>query len=383
MGGTEADIDDFGGAFTLQRADFQALLDALSKLGYDIIAPTMKDGAIVYGAIRAVEELPIGWTDDQGPGRYRLSKRLDGALFGYAVGPHSWKKYLHPPERELWRAKRNGNAVTFKTKPPDKQKRAFLGVRACEIAAIDIQSRVFVDDLYSDESYETRRRNTMVIAVNCSSPAETCFCTSMDTGPAVSGGYDLLITEVVEENAHVFVMKAASNAGQAVLAQLPLKTASPADVASSRAVIRGAEQAISRTMDTEGLRELLQENPEHPQWDDVASRCLSCTNCTAVCPTCFCTTVADHTGLSGEESRRLQTWDSCFSGAFSELSGGSVRQSTKSRYRQWMTHKLSTWIDQFGASGCVGCGRCIAWCPVGIDITAEVTSLRAKPKKEA
>jgi sulfhydrogenase subunit beta (sulfur reductase) len=123
------------------------------------------------------------------------------------------------------------------------------------------------------------------------------------------------------------------------------------------------------------IKGLLARHLEHPRWDDVAQRCLSCTNCTMVCPTCFCTTVEDVTDLADEQTERIRKWDSCFTLDFSYVSGGSIRTSPKSRYRQWMTHKLSTWFDQFGTSGCVGCGRCITWCPVGIDITEEVCAI--------
>ncbi len=116
------------------------------------------------------------------------------------------------------------------------------------------------------------------------------------------------------------------------------------------------------------------ENLDHPIWDDIAARCLACTNCTLVCPTCFCSTVEDATDLLGTATR-TRRWDSCFSSDFSNLHGHPVRSSTRSKYRQWMTHKLSYWYDQFGMSGCVGCGRCITWCPVAIDITAEMAQL--------
>jgi formate hydrogenlyase subunit 6/NADH:ubiquinone oxidoreductase subunit I len=107
----------------------------------------------------------------------------------------------------------------------------------------------------------------------------------------------------------------------------------------------------------------------------VAQRCLACTNCTLVCPTCFCVAVEDTTDLAGDHVERHRRWDSCFTAGHSYVHGGSVHASTASRYRQWMTHKLSTWFDQFGSSGCVGCGRCIAWCPAAIDITEEAAAI--------
>ncbi len=370
------DDDDTNHLFILERAGFGALIEALSDAEYEVIAPTIRDGAIIYDAIISEVDLPSGWADDQQAGRYKLKRRNDEALFGYAVGPHSWKKYLHPPEQLLWRAKKKEGGFDIHAAPIDTRKRAFLGVRACEIAAIEIQDRVFLRGPHIDEAYRARRENTLIIAVNCGDPAATCFCVSMSTGPAVRSGYDIAITEIISEDRHHFVIDAAGDAGRTVLKHLPLRPAGKKGLQAAEAVTAHAQQQMKRSLDTDGLQALLQNNADHPQWDNVASRCLSCTNCTAVCPTCFCTTVEDHTDLSGENAERVQHWDSCFSGSFSELGGAPVRRSTKSRYRQWMTHKLSTWIDQFGTSGCVGCGRCIAWCPAGIDITEEAAAIR-------
>ena len=133
----------------------------------------------------------------------------------------------------------------------------------------------------------------------------------------------------------------------------------------------------------DGVHDLLYNNFEHPFWDDVGARCLACGNCTMVCPTCFCVTVEDSTDLAGDVAERRRRMDSCFSTAFTYVYGGSTRTSTRARYRQWLTHKLAGWVDQFGAVGCVGCGRCITWCPVGIDLTAEVASLRAQSQEMA
>jgi sulfhydrogenase subunit beta (sulfur reductase) len=136
---------------------------------------------------------------------------------------------------------------------------------------------------------------------------------------------------------------------------------------------------MGRYLETEGLASLLKSSPDHPRWDDVARRCLNCANCTLVCPTCFCTTVEDTTDLSGQHAERWRLWDSCFTLGFSYIHGGSVRSSAKSRYRQWLTHKLSNWHDQFDTPGCVGCGRCISWCPAGIDLTEEARALASPP----
>jgi ferredoxin len=347
-------------------------------MGYRLLGPTVRDGAIVYDDIESTADLPAGWTDEQDGGRYRLSRRDDDALFGFAVGPQSWKRFLHPSRIVQWRARRTEDGFEARAQPDEPERYAFLGVRACELAAISVQDRVLIEGAHPDPIYEARRNGALLIAVNCSTPASTCFCVSMGTGPRASSGFDLCLTEVLEGDHHVFVAEAGTEDGAALLDATPRRSSRPEDDAAAERVVAQATASMGRTMDTHDIHELLLGNLDHPRWDDVASRCLSCGNCTMVCPTCFCTTTEDVTNLTGDSSERSRRWDSCFALDHSYLHGGSVRASTRARYRQWMTHKLATWIDQFGTSGCVGCGRCITWCPVGIDITEEVAAIRGK-----
>jgi sulfhydrogenase subunit beta (sulfur reductase) len=358
------------------------LLDGLRLRGYRVLGPTVRDGAIVYDdLLGAATELPIGWTDRQDGGTYRLERRDDDARFGYAVGPHSWKRYLFPPVVRLWRARLNGGMPEIAQDVPDEQL-AFIGVRACELHAIEIQDRVFLGGTHADADYAARRDGAFLVAVNCFEPGGTCFCVSMDTGPRVSGGYDLALTELLDGE-HRFLVEVGSERGAEVLATLPTRAAADSDLALAEATTARAAEQMGRTMEPFDLRGLLARNLEHSRWDDVAERCLSCGNCTAVCPTCFCSAVEDEVDLAGGEIERSRVWDTCFSLDYSYLHGGSVRPSARSRYRQWMTHKLGTWHDQFGTSGCVGCGRCITWCPVGIDITEEVAAIRVTEKSDA
>ena len=355
-----------------------ALLEALRQRGYHVIGPTVRDRAVVYDDIASLADLPRGWTDEQDGGHYRLRRRNDNALFGYAVGPHSWKKFLHRPAQRLWTAERGPEGLRFAPEPDSTERLAFVGVRACELRAIAIQDRALLEGAHADPHYRARRAGAFLVAVNCAEPAGTCFCASMNTGPKAASGYDLALTEIIgQEEEHQFVVEAGSEAGRVVLAELPHRDATPEEVAAGDAVIAGAAARMGRVMPAaDEVPQLLRRNFEHPRWDAVAARCLTCGNCTMVCPTCFCTTVEEATSLDGAESECTRHWDSCFTIDFSFLHGGSVRASPRSRYRQWMTHKLSTWWDQFGTSGCVGCGRCITWCPVGIDITEEVAAIR-------
>jgi ferredoxin len=368
---------------TMDRAALGRLFDVLKRRGFTLVGPTVRDQAIVYDEIDSPNDLPIGYDDEQDGGRYRLRKRNDDAFFAYVVGPHSWKKLLFPPAKRLWTATRSNGGYDVAPEVEHPPLYAFIGVRSCELHAIAIQDRVFLEGKFVDPAYKARRDHVFTVAVNCGRAGGTCFCTSMNTGPKASGGYDLALTEVIKGDRHYFVVDIGTEHGQEVMAEVPCVAANELEREAADEATENAVSQMKRSMDTVGLKELLYRNYENPRWEDVAKRCLTCGNCTMVCPTCFCTTVEDTTDLTGDVAERWRRWDSCFTGDFSFIHGGNIRQSAKSRYRQWMTHKLATWLDQFGSSGCVGCGRCITWCPVGIDITEEVRAIRESEQQSA
>lgn len=361
--------------FTLPAASLDRLFGALAARGYTCVGPTVRDGAIVYDELTRADDLPRGWTDRQAPGEYRLERRDDDAFFGYVVGPHSWKQFLFPPEQRLWRMRRTADGGMERVDAPGAPPRyAFIGVRACELAALGIQDRVFTHGAFTDETYRGTRAGAFVVGVSCTQSASTCFCASVGTGPAVRGDCDLALVEVLGDE-HVFLVTAHTDEGREVLDELALAAAPTSlEEQAEAAVDAAAEQ--QRTLDTDGLPELLHGAHDSPRWDEIATRCTSCANCTLVCPTCFCSDIEDVSDLTGEHAERWRRWDSCFNAGFSAIHGGEVRRSISSRYRQWLTHKLGTWVEQFGSSGCVGCGRCITWCPVGIDLTEEIARMQ-------
>jgi ferredoxin len=364
----------------LDVSGVDGLIAALSRRGYTVVGPTVCDGAIVYEELDSAEALPTGWTDVQDGGSYRLERRGDEARFGYAVGPTSWKRFLFPPRVRLWKARQDGDGLEVEEEPVEEGPVAFIGVRACELAAIGIQDRVFLGGRYSDRDYAARRENAFLVAVNCHEPGGTCFCVSMDTGPTAREGYDLLLTELFD-GGHRFLVEAGSDRGEEILAEFGGTDATDEDRTAAATQADDAAARMGRQLDTRDIRDLLRDNLDHPRWDEVAERCLTCGNCTMACPTCFCSAVEDANDLDGEAAR-TRVWDSCFSVDYSYIHGGAVRQTARARYRQWLTHKLGTWHDQFDSSGCVGCGRCITWCPVGIDITEEAAAIRATGEED-
>jgi sulfhydrogenase subunit beta (sulfur reductase) len=362
-----------GTTVAIPKQDLERMFAHLRAGGYVVVGPRIRDGAIVYDEITSMNDLPIGWKDRQAGGFYRLERRGDQRFFGFVVGPHSWKRYLYPPTRTLFSVRRMGGDFTLEAPQEPPPRYAFIGVRSCELAAMGILDRVLATGAAADPDYQARRANVFIVAVNCTEPGGTCFCASMRTGPKCTSGFDLALTELDES----FVVEIGSAAGAAVLAAVSWRQPEETELQAATDAVREAATKMGRTLDTHGLRDLLYRNLEHPRWDEVAQRCLSCTNCTMVCPTCFCTDVRDTSDLTNTVSERVRVWDSCFNGEFSYLHGGQHRATIRARYRQWLTHKLASWVDQFGTFGCVGCGRCITWCPVGIDLTEEVAALRA------
>jgi sulfhydrogenase subunit beta (sulfur reductase) len=378
-----------GEQVVLETRHFDQLLAVLSTRGYLVMGPTVREGGIVYEPATSTSDFPVGWADEQGGGKYRLIKGAGAALFGYNVGPQSWKKVLHPPAVRLWRARRenagsasgSGQGFQIVEDRPEPEKLALVGVRACDLQAIMIQDRVFLQGAYVDPGYKARRENIFIVAVNCTQAGANCFCASLGTGPKASSGFDLALTEILGDR-HSLVVEVGSELGAAILEQVPHSEATVEDRSAAEEAVAKAASEMGHCLDTTELKEMLYRNYDNPLWGQVATRCLSCSNCTLVCPTCFCTTVEDVTDLTGEHAERWRKWDSCFTLDFSYIHGGSIRPSVSSRYRQWLMHKLATWMDQFGTFGCVGCGRCITWCPVGIDITEQVRAIRESEHRQ-
>ncbi len=338
----------------------------------EVIGPVMRSGVVRLRRLTDVGDLAIGVVDAQDAGSYRATGSSMPTRFDHGPGPDSLKAIVHPAETPVWTIRRRDGELRVEPAPPDTTTRAVIGVRDCDLRALQVLERTQTSGPHPDASFAARRDGFVIVAVDCTRPAATCFCTSTGGGPAASTGFDIALTELADDADVHYVARAGSARG-AELLDLVANRADPAVVARADIAVASAADVMVRTL-PDHARTIV-DVPDHARWAEVAERCLACGNCTAVCPTCFCTDLVDEVSLDGETSTRRRTWDTCFSEQYSALGGEPYRRSTASRYRQWLTHKLGTWWDQFDESGCVGCGRCITWCPVGIDLTDEVAAL--------
>jgi formate hydrogenlyase subunit 6/NADH:ubiquinone oxidoreductase subunit I len=364
------------GPWALPKGRLGALIAALRGRGYTVVGPTERDGGVAFAEVREVADLPIGRRDEQAAGRYRLEAGVDSEVFGVVNGAGSLRPFFFAAEEPLLALRRRSGGFTVDPIEPAAPRLAVLGARACDLAALAMQDRIFLRGPNPDTHYAARRADALLVAVHCTRAASTCFCVSMDTGPRAERGFDLALTELPG----AFVVEAGTAAGASLLAELELAPADAAlrDEADRR--IADCAANMERRLDTTDLPALLAARQGDAHWAVVAGRCLSCTSCTMVCPTCFCHAIVDQTAIDGATTQRARCWDSCFSHAHAHIAGKNFRPTVRERYRQWLTHKLGTWVAQFGDFGCVGCGRCITWCPTAIDLTEEVAALRRAPE---
>jgi sulfhydrogenase subunit beta (sulfur reductase) len=357
----------------LEHRQLQRLIDGLRARGYRVLGPVPREGAVVLDEVNTVAEMAVGCRDVQEAGAYRIEPSGDDRVFGVVNGPGSLKSLVFAPREPLLQIEIDAEGFSASPTLPEPARLAVLGVRACDLAALALQDRIFLEDRYPDPYYAVRRRGLFLVAASCTRSVSTCFCTTMGTGPEAREGFDLALTE---QDAG-FLVRAGSPAGEEVLAALDLPEAAAEACLEERRQLDACAAGMRRRLEPDELPDLLYENLNHSQWDDVAARCLSCGNCTMVCPTCFCHDERDEPSLDGGRSLRVREWDSCFSLEHARVAGRNHRPRARDRYRQWLVHKFAGWIDQFGTSGCVGCGRCISWCPVQIDPTEEIATIRS------
>jgi ferredoxin len=356
----------------IPRDGLQKLIQALRDEGYETFGPLVRHGAVATGPVDNVDQLPLGWLSEQDGGSYRLVEAGHERFFDVTPGADGWKRYLFPPRQALFGLTAQNGTWRAEVPNPEASKRALIGVRPCELAAIQMQDRIFLRPPYGDPAYQARRENLLLVVVNCLHPGDTCFCASLGTGPKAEAGYDLCLTELDES----FLVEIGSPKGAALASAIGAQPASDEGRRAAEDGLAYARDHMGRQLDAKDLPQRMLSNLEHPHWDEVAKRCLGCGSCALVCPTCFCWEAEENLVVGEGQQGRVRVWDTCFNPNHSYHAGGGTRQTVRARYRQWLTHKLGSWVQQFGALGCVGCGRCITWCPAGIDLTLDTKAFQ-------
>ncbi|MEM4648768.1 MAG: 4Fe-4S dicluster domain-containing protein [Nitrososphaerota archaeon] len=335
--------------------ELRALFKAVTSRGYRVIGPKLVDSAIRLEILTRFDEIPYGYGDEQAPGYYRVAS--NGGRF--RNGPDSPKRFLYPPELLLFVIKPD---LSVEYPSLEFVKTAFFGIKPCDLAAISIMDGVQGE--LGDEYYRKVRKYLLLIVENCVEPGGTCFCATMGTGPFAFKGFDIAYTRI--GNGAV-IFQPGSDLGVDVLSELNLRPAEDEQVDRFRELMLEASKRARAEFTLENLPETLEMGMDSEVYRKTAEKCFGCANCNMVCPTCFCFDVLDEPELDGS-AKRVRIWDGCHSYSYAQVAGGHFRKSLYARYRHWVLHKFVYWLRQFGTFGCVGCGRCITWCPAGIDV---------------
>jgi len=336
--------------YHLPKIKLDAFVQELRK-AYDVFGPVPKGKEFVFAPITSAEELALHYQTTLLPP----------------------KKLLHLPFEVLFSFHEDQH-IEETGAPPRPQ--VILGIHPCDVHAIHILDKAYTSE-YPDPYYIAKRRNTILIALNCTTPGEHCFCSSFGTGPALKEGYDLLLTDLGDG----FLMEVGSEIGKKVLHDIDMELIPAPRVAlvEKQKVIDNARRRFQKRLNTEGLHELLEDNFRHPLWEELMHQCLACGSCTMVCPTCFCYNVVDKLDLNLKSGKRQREWDSCMLLEYAQVAlGHNFRKDRDARVKQRIYHKLVYYEPQFGTLGCVGCGRCIKTCVKKIDITDIISRLRGE-----
>jgi len=354
------------------------IVAVLMAEGYTVIGPKDKKLALNLEKLSSPDELALGFVSEEKEGYYRLKPAKTLAIDA-AKPMNSPKYYTEKANQLLYTASQVNNQWEFKTAVVEPEPIAFFGLNACDVASLYILDLTFKQE-FKDPVYEKNRQAVQfVVGVNCTHPGNNCFCSTYNTGPRLTYPYDLGLTCLGE----TYLVEAGSQKGKEVLAKLKSEPASQAHLQQKETLLEKAKKQMSKAFNLKKACQVLADNYEHPYWDEPSERCLSCANCINVCPTCYCYQIYRRANLSADEVAVFRSLDACHHLEFAAVHGGNFRPRRVDRLRHWVNHKIFWTIEQYGVPGCVGCGRCITWCPTAIDITEPVFRLGGREVKIA
>lgn len=338
----------------------EKLILALKSRGLAVLAYKLQGDLPVFGEVGSLRDILVEYSDLQSPGSYKLVKDMRGF---FRHSQYSPKYFLHPPIQDVYEVSDDFNIAQTRTNPVPT---ALFGIKPCDLAAIEVLDKI----LECDDVYQARRSSIAYIIVEeCVEPGGTCFCGSVGAGPSVTKGYDVAYTRLDDK----VLFKVGSSKGMELIEKLGLAKAPEKLLRKYEELLVDAKRKASRLPPLETIAKALEDvAPAEEFWRYVSARCVGCTNCNMVCPTCFCTEFVDYANLTGN-ARRERQWFGCLSYTYGQVAGQHFRPELLMRYRHFVLHKFVFYQKQIGLPGCVGCGRCITWCPMGIDLREVVS----------
>ena len=340
----------------LDKRDFASFLRALMD-HYDLFAPVqLAEGVSAYKKIDRPEEVNFVLLNPQKP----------------------VKEVFFPQSEVMFCFQKVGKKNRVSVSEEVKKGRVILGARPCDVAAISMIEAVYCGIEYTDVYFKNKREATTIIGMACDRPLSTCFCTSVGGGPFAREGSDVLLIDIGDAYLSEFLTEKGKRLGQIEF----FKEASARDLALAEATEREASKSLEprpgHALPIDGIEQRLDRLMESPFWSRIHEKCIGCNTCTFLCPTCHCFDIADE--ASGGKGQRVRNWDSCLSTLYSlETSGHNPRPSGRERTRQRIMHKLNYFPKLFGKIACVGCGRCILYCPVNFDIRQTIEEIQKEP----
>ncbi|MBS3977633.1 MAG: 4Fe-4S dicluster domain-containing protein [Syntrophomonadaceae bacterium] len=312
------------------------------------------DQVLAAWAHDAVVYVPVSQAGSKEFGRWSLNTRPD--FTGNTRLSPKGLMFLQTESMYSYTVTEGGMGVVLEEIDHKPARQVIVGIRPCDVQSVQVMDEVFLTKGYVDKLYKEKRDHTCLVALGCLSPLPTCFCSSMGLNPMAAPGADLMMYDLGDS----YGIIPQSEAGEALIASLGGLVLDGGQVP--------AGNPCTLKVDTEGLTAKLQKMFEHPLWNKVNQKCLACGTCTYLCPTCHCFDIQGKN--KGDEGYKFRCWDSCMYPEYTLMAGGhQPRSSKKERLRQRFLHKLQYMPERYHAWGCVGCGRCLAYCPVQVDIT--------------
>ena len=333
----------------LDKKDFRPFLQNLIET-YDLFAPVqLTEGVSAYKKIDQPEEVDLSHSNSQ----------------------KAAKEVFFPQSEVMLQCEKTEKLNRVTSVEEVRRERILLGARPCDLQAISILDPVFMGKEYTDVYYLKKRETTLIIGFACDQPRSTCFCSSVGGGPFIRTGSDLFFIDLGDAYLIEFITKK----GGALRDNRLLKEADAKDLSLAHGIEKKAREKLNSYLPVEGIEKSLDRIMEGPFWDRIHEKCIGCGVCTFLCPTCHCFDIADE--AVNNKGRRVRNWDSCLFPLYSlETSGHNPRPTGRERTRQRLMHKFNYYPKNFGRIACVGCGRCIAYCPVNFDIREAIEEIK-------